>query len=270
MPGPSQWAEDDNSRFRHRSAEVDEVAGAATDTISETDAALERLRQHNTSEPDNERPPPRKKKWFADTRAYLTGIEKVQAERDEEKVKVARLEEERRVLTRKCSQYKVDLDYANAQLAQFKTARDKERVIKAAAQQTAWDKEKADYRLAEELKAAQRARVLRDQKAREEAENARETAQKALDEAKTERLRTQSAAQKLADLKYKRLQDAKADYFNGVFIERSAADDQLESDLTAQVEAEAAAEAERVDETQKDRRSEIERERDDWERRRWG
>ncbi len=84
--------------------------------------------------------------------------------------------------------------------------------------------------------------MIRAEKVREEVEKAREEVEKrrqeALIAAHAERSRTRTAAEKLATLRARREREAKADVHAGVAIVRDPADDQLEADLIAQVEAE--------------------------------
>jgi hypothetical protein len=89
---------------------------------------------------------------------------------------------------------------------------------------------------------AKRAALLQAEKVREEVEKAREEAEKrrieALIAAHAERLRTKTAAEKLAEVRDKILHDARDDVFHGVAIVRNPVDAQKEADLTAEVEAE--------------------------------
>ncbi len=184
--------------------------------------------------------------YFANTRAYWGDLAQLRrdkgslvAEVAELEQKVKKVEKERDDARAQASKTARERDTARAEVARFEAARDKERKVKAATAQAAWDEEVAAHR-------EKRAALLRAEKVREEVEKARE-------------------------------EDAKADVFHGVAIHRSAADDQLEAELIAQVEAEerekirmeAKAQAERSRGTE-DGRSEMERWNDARERDRWG
>jgi hypothetical protein len=181
-------------------------------------------------------------KWFPDTRAYLE--KRAQLRRDKAslvvevaglKQTVEKVEKERNDALAQAYKAGVERDNALAEVAQLKAARDKERDLKAKAAQAAWDMEVAENR-------AKRAALLQAEKVREEVEKAREEAEKrrieALIAAHAERLRTKTAAEKLAEVRDKILHDARDDVFHGVAIVRNPVDAQKEADLTAEVEAE--------------------------------
>jgi hypothetical protein len=158
--------------------------------------------------------------YFADTHAYWGNLAQLRrdkavlvAEVAELEQKVKKVEKERN--DARAKEYKAGVDRENAlgEVAQLKAARDKERKVKAAAAQAAWDEEVAANR-------EKRAALLRAEKVREEVEKAREEVEKrrqeALVAAQAERSRTQTAAEKLAAVRDKIAEDLKADRFHGV------------------------------------------------------
>jgi hypothetical protein len=178
--------------------------------------------------------------YFANTRAYWDNLAQLRRDKASLVAEVAELEQtvkkvekERDDARAQASKAARERDTARAEVARFEAARDKECAVKAAAAQAAWDEEVATHR---EKKAA----LSRAEKVREEVDKAREEVDKrrkeALIAAQAERSRTQTAAEKLAALRDKRLRDAQADYASGVAIVRDSADDQLEADLIAEVE----------------------------------
>ncbi len=218
---------------------------------------------------------------FANTRAYWGNLAQLRrdkavlvAEVAELEEKVKKVEKERDDARAQAYKAGVERDNALGEVARFEAARDKERKVKAAAAQAAWDEEVAARR-------EKNAALLRAEKVREEVEKAREEVEKrrieALVAAHAERSRTQTAAEKLATLRARRVREARGDRHAGVAVVRDPADDQLEADLIAEVEAEerekirmeAKAQAEKSRGTE-DGRSEMERARDAYERGKWG
>jgi hypothetical protein len=174
-------------------------------------------------------------KWFPDTRAYLE--KRAQLRRDKAslvvevaglKQTVEKVEKERNDALAQAYKAGVERDNALAQLSQLKADIAREKSRKVAAEQAAWDKEAAENR-------AKRAVQQEVERAREEVEKRR---QEALIAAHAERLRTKTAAEKLAEVRDKILHDARDDVFHGVAIVRNPVDAQKEADLTAEVEAE--------------------------------
>jgi hypothetical protein len=178
--------------------------------------------------------------YFADTRAYWGNLAQLRrdnaalvAEVAELEQTVKKVEKERDDARAEVSKAARERDTARAEVAWFEAARDKERKVKAAAAQAAWDKEVAANR-------EKRAASLRAEKVREEVEKAREEVEKrrqeALVAAQAERSRTQTAAEKLAALRDRRNEDWRGGRHAGVAPVRDPADDQLEADLIAEVE----------------------------------
>jgi hypothetical protein len=186
------------------------------------------------------------RKWFPDTRAYWTGAAQLRADLAGVRAELARVERERDDIVTKEYKARVERDKALAQLSQLKADIAREKARKEAAAQAAWDKEveanrekRAALLLAE---ADQKARVLRDEEAREEAEKAREEVEtrrrEAIIAAEAARLRHLTAAQKLAELRARRESEYRGARHAGVAIAPDPADDLLEAELVAEVEAE--------------------------------
>jgi hypothetical protein len=232
-------------------------------------------------------------KWFPDTRAYLEKL--AQSRRDKAslvaevaglKQTVEKVEKERNDALAQAYKAGVERDNALAEVAQLKAARDKERDMKVKAAQAAWDKEvaatRAERAASLRAEAAEKARVLREQNVREEVEKAREEVEKrrqeALVAAQAERSRTRTAAEKLAALRARRQREYRGARHTYTASVPDPADDLLEAELVAEVAAEerekirveAKAQAERSRPETEDRRSEIERARDAYEKSKWG
>jgi hypothetical protein len=152
----------------------------------------------------------------------------LQAKVTELEEKVTKIEKERNDALAQAYKAGVERDNARGEVAQFRAAQAKERVRQAAAEQAAWDKKKAEHR-------AKMAVQQEVERAREEVEKRRREASIA---AEAERLRTLTAAEKLAELRARRERWAKADVAGGVAIERDPADDRLEAELVAELKAE--------------------------------
>jgi hypothetical protein len=200
-------------------------------------------------------------KWFPDTRAYLE--KRAQSRRDkaslvaevaELKQKVKKVEKERDDARAEVYKAGVDRDNALAQLSRLKADIAREKARKEAAEQAAWEKEIAENR-------AKRAVEQEVERAREAVVKAR---QEAIIAAQAERSRTQTAAQKLAAVRYKIQQDARADRANFDAPKRNPEDAQLEADLIAEVEAE---EREKIE--RRNNETEAERETRERDERRW-